>query len=250
MAYDFSALSDADFEDLSRDLVGREISVRFEAFTQGPDGGIDGRHASGPERIILQAKHYAGSRVADLKRTMRRERASIDRLAPERYVLATSCRLTPAAKADLAKIIGPALKTEADIFGPHDLNGLLRANPDIEKSHLKLWLSRTAVLERILRAASHQFNAITREEIEEKVRVYAPNPSFDDARVKLDQQHVLIISGPPGVGKTTLAEMLVYAHMAEGWELVAIRSLEDGLVGIEDSRKQIFYFDDFWSCVT
>ncbi|MER9349804.1 hypothetical protein [Mesorhizobium sp. M0227] len=245
MAYDFSALSGADFEDLSRDLIGRELQVRFEAFTQGPDGGIDGRHASGPVKIILQAKHYAGSRVADLKRTMARERTSIDRLAPQRYVLTTSCKLTPTTKAELARIIGPALLGEADVFGPHDLNGLLRAYPDIEKSHLKLWLSGTAVLECILRAASHRFNAMTREEIEEKVRVYAPNPSFDDARVKLDQHHVLIICGPPGVGKTTLAEMLVYAHMAEGWDLVAIRGLDDGLVGIDDTRKQVFYFDDF-----
>ncbi len=47
MSYDFSNLAPADFEDLVRDLVGRELGIRFEAFGPGPDGGMDGRHAKG-----------------------------------------------------------------------------------------------------------------------------------------------------------------------------------------------------------
>jgi hypothetical protein len=42
MSYDFASLSPADFEDLVRDLVNRELGVRFEAFAPGPDGGIMG----------------------------------------------------------------------------------------------------------------------------------------------------------------------------------------------------------------
>lgn len=41
MTYDFSNLASADFEDLVRDLIGRELNVRFEAFGPGPDGGMD-----------------------------------------------------------------------------------------------------------------------------------------------------------------------------------------------------------------
>lgn len=181
MTYDFSTLSPADFEDLSRDLVGRLLGTRFEAFAPGPDGGIDGRHAIGAN-VILQAKHYAGSRAADLLRAMKRERLAIERLQPSRYILTTSCKITPRTKSKLARIIGPALLSESDIIGPEDLNSLLRAYPDVEKSHLKLWLSSTTVLEQIIRAASHHFTSLTRQEIEEKVKVYAPNPSFDEAQ--------------------------------------------------------------------
>lgn len=245
MAYDFKNLSDLDFEDLVRDLVGRELGVRLEAFTQGKDGGLDGRHSSAVGQIILQAKHYADSAPSALVRTMKRERGAIERLSARHYMLATSCRLTPAAKAKVASAIGPSVKAESDILGPDDLNGLLRRYPDVEKSHLKLWLSSSAVLQRIVNAASHSHNVMALAEITDRVRIYAPNPSFDLARKMLDEYHLLIVAGPPGVGKTTLAEMIVYAHLADNWELVAIRSLEDGLASIDDGRRQIFYFDDF-----
>ncbi len=245
MAYDFTTLSPADFEDLCRDLIGRELGIQFEAFTSGPDGGVDGRHAPSIKSTILQVKHLVGSTFAKLKSTMKSERAAIDKLAPDRYILATSRGLTPANKETLAAEIGPALHTQGDIHGAGELNALLRKFPDIEKSHIKLWLSGTAVLERVLRAAAHTITSLTKSEIEAKARIYAHNPSFPVAQTVLESQHVLIISGPPGVGKTTLAEMLVYTYLAEGWELIAIRALDDGFGTIYDAKKQVFLFDDF-----
>jgi Restriction endonuclease len=245
MAYNFAGLSPADFEDLVRDLVGRELGVRFEVFAAGPDGGMDGRHAVGDRRTILQAKHYAGSAYVTLKSKMKRERAAIDRLAPSRYIVCTSRALSAGNKRELAEIIGPTLLSEADIMGPGDLNALIRKYPDIERSHLKLWLTGSGVLERVVRSAALAFNDITKAEIEAKVRVYAPNPSFNQARDTVEMHQVVIISGPPGVGKTTLAGMLSYAYIAEGWEVVGIRSLDDGLASINDTKKQVFSFDDF-----
>jgi hypothetical protein len=195
------ALSHADFEDLSRDLVGRDLGVRFEGFGPGPDGGVDGRHAAAGDKVILQCKHYAGSAFSALSAAMRKERPSIDVLNPTRYILTTSRTLTPTNKSTLSKIIGPSLRTEADILGPADLNTLIRRNPDIERANIKLWLSSTVVLDRVVRAASYRFTAVSKEEIEAKVKVYAPNPSFKEARDKLEAEHVVIISGPPGVGK-------------------------------------------------
>ena len=247
MSYSFSNLTPADFEDLVRDLIGQELDIRFEAFCAGPDGGIDGRHAAstGTKPVILQAKHYAGSTFPQLKSRMTRERTSIENLRPCRYVLATSRKLTPSNKNTLARVIGTHLLGESDIFGPDDLNALLRKHPRVEKSHINLWLSGTAVLERVLRSATHAYSDITKKDIEQKVRVYAQNPSFTESANKLENYHVLIISGPPGVGKTTLAEMLSYAYIGEGWELVPIRSLDDGFAAILETEKQIYLFDDF-----
>jgi hypothetical protein len=153
MAYDFSSLSHSEFEDLARDLVGREIGKRFEVFPEGPDAGMDGRHAWADGAIILQAKHYLRSGFSGLKSTMAKERQAIERLQPKRYILVTSAPLTPRNKGALSDIIGSALRTQGDIFGPGDLNSLLRKYPDIEKAHQKLWSQSTGVLETVVTEA-------------------------------------------------------------------------------------------------
>ncbi|MCK1587229.1 restriction endonuclease [Bradyrhizobium sp. 169] len=121
MSYDFSSLSHPDFESLCLDLAGAHADLRFEAFSPGPDGGIDGRHAKANELTILQVKHYRGSSFSDLKRAMRHEQDSIETLQPTRYILATSHSLTPDNKAALAEIIGCPLQSESDILGPAEL---------------------------------------------------------------------------------------------------------------------------------
>ncbi len=153
MAYDFSSLSHNEFEDLARDLVGREIGKRFEAFPEGPDDAMDGRHALADGDIVLQAKHYLRSGFSALKSKMKIERTAINGLAPVRYILVTSASLTPRNKAALAEIIGPALQGAGDIFGPGDLNALLRKYPEIEKAHQKLWAQSTPVLKSVIKEA-------------------------------------------------------------------------------------------------
>lgn len=153
MTHDFSSLSPADFEDLTRDLLGRELGIRFEAFPDGPDDGMDGRHAAADGNVILQAKHYYRSGFAKLKAKMKTERASIDALQPKRYILATSAALTPANKAQLSEVIGPALEGPGDLFGPQDLVALLRKFPDVETAHPKLWQQSSAVLKSLITGA-------------------------------------------------------------------------------------------------
>ena len=247
MTYSFESLSPADFEDVVRDLIGSELSCRFEAFGPGPDGGVDGRYATSGKLIILQAKHYRNSSFATLASRMRKECIAIDRIVPDRYILATSLSLTPSNKSTLASIIGSSLNGTADIFEFEDLNGLLRKHKEVAKAHIKLWLANTIVLERIIHAASHNFTNMTRADIRMKLKIYVQNPSIIDARRILESENILIVSGAPGVGKTTLAEMLCYDYMSmsEGWELVVIRSLDEGVARISDSGKQIFFYDDF-----
>lgn len=153
MDYDFANLSHSQFEDLCRDLIGAELGVRFEVFPEGPDDGMDGRHATTDGAIILQAKQYLRSGSAKLLSKMKTERASIDALEPSRYILTTSATLTPKNKTDLAGAIGPWLHSTGDIFGQGDLNSLLRKFPAIVIAHQALWAQDSAVLKSIVTQA-------------------------------------------------------------------------------------------------
>ena len=245
MTYSFESLSPFDFEGLVRDLLNCALSCRFEAFGAGPDSGIDGRYVDSGKVTILQVKHYQRSRFSDLSRKIRNERAVIGQLAPDRYILATSAYLTPKNKDELVDIIGPNICSTSDIFGYTDLNDLLREHDKVAKAHVKLWLTNPQVLERVLNAASHNFTMVTKEDIKRKFKVYVQNCSFAKGRSILESEHILIISGAPGVGKTTLAEMLCYAYIGNDWEFVALRSLNDGFTSINNNRKQIILYDDF-----
>ena len=196
-------------------------------------------------KIILQCKHYIRSNFSTLKTAIKNEITKLPDLAPNRYILFTSQSLTPPRSAQLAELLGEYLKEPGDIWGQEDIEDSLRRYPTIEKSYLKLWLGSTAVLERILHSGLETYIQATKDEILNELTLYARNESFDKAAKKLEEQKILVISGPPGVGKTTLAKMITYYYLNEGWRFCAIRTLDEGFLQIEDETPTIFFFDDF-----
>ena len=209
--YTFQTLSPIDFENLVRDLLQAELSIRLESFKTGKDLGIDLRYSKcNAQPLIVQAKHYAGTGFrALLSHLKRKEKPKIDRLQAARYLLATSVPLSPANKDSLRKALFPHVKGSEDIYGREDLNNLLGFFPEIERQHFKLWLSSTTVLEEVLHSRILNQTRITLEEIRDNARLYVANESFNRAFQVLKDYNYVIVAGIPGIGKTILAKMLV-----------------------------------------
>jgi len=111
--YSFNTLSPIDFENLSRDLIQAELSIRLETFATGRDGGIDMRYSSADgQSLIVQAKHYADTGFSGLLSHLKsKEKAKIEKLNPTRYLLTTSVSLTPNNKDQIKTELAPYIRT-------------------------------------------------------------------------------------------------------------------------------------------
>ena len=150
--YDFKSLSPWEFEQLSRDLLRASLGLDFELFKSGRDQGIDLRYSNSKNNnVIAQCKHYANSRFSNLKSNLKNnEYEKIVKLSPRRYILVTSLGMTPGNKEDISEILGKYLLSFSDIVTRETLNRWLGDYPNIEKSHIKLWATTSAIMERII----------------------------------------------------------------------------------------------------
>ncbi|UAL10207.1 restriction endonuclease [Caulobacter segnis] len=244
--YDFHTLSPLDFEILTRDLLQARDGVLFQSFKSGRDGGVDLRYASDGENRIVQAKHLRKSGYRALVRAVRAEAAKVAKMRPppSRYYLVTSVELSNDNKTELAAILG--IGDTADILGSEDLNNLLGLNKDVELRHYKLWVSSTAVLQRVLHNAQALQTAFDYARIQDNRARFAQTRAFDHAKAKLEAERILILSGNPGVGKTTIADNLLYEKFADGYDpAIARNSLAEVRHLLQPGERRIFYYDDF-----
>ena len=246
--YTFQTLSPIDFENLVRDLLQSELSVRLESFKAGKDFGIDLRYSkSVGSDLIVQAKHYIGTGFKGLLSDLSlKEKPKIDKLKPAQYKLATSVPLSPANKDKIIQALYPHIKSPDEIYGKEDLNNLLGMFPDIERQHFKLWLSSTTVLEEIVHSKILNQTRFTINDIADKARVYVANQSFNNAINILKEYNYVIIAGIPGIGKTTLANMLVLHYLKANHDLIDVSYDVSEAYSLPDRKgPRVYLYDDF-----
>ncbi|WP_282158836.1 restriction endonuclease [Shimia thalassica] len=247
--YDFSTLSPIDFEKLVNDLVQANEGVRVQRFGVGRDGGIDGRFAAFEGNGIVQAKHYRASSFSQLKASLRKSKDQVLGHAPARYILCTSQDLSPDRKDELVAELLPINIVADDVWCREDLNALIDAHPEIEKSHIKLWLNSSGVLERFLNNETTNRSEAFLSELQRANALFVAHEGYTRAQKVIDHQKVLIVAGPPGVGKTTLSLVVAARYLEDDWELVAVNSIAEALKVFSTKRKQVFIFDDFLGAI-
>jgi hypothetical protein len=244
-------LSPIDFELLVQDLLGAEWGARLEGFMVGRDGGVDIRllrPAPDVKKTIVQCKHYARSGFSKLKSRLEDEAASLARHGEFRYVVATTVSMSPNRKSELLEALhkkGIPIE-EQDILGREDIGTLIRRHPQVEQGHYKLWLNSSAVLLAALNNATIVRTRDTVSQISSHSATFVHNESVTLARKLLEKNHACLISGAPGVGKTTLASILLISAIAEGFKPVIISAdIDEAFDSFVPDGKQIFFYDDF-----
>lgn len=253
--FNLNNLSSYDFELLCRDIMKKKLGLDTELFTfkAGKDRGIDicSLEIDSP-KVMIQAKHYIGSKFSDLKKVMNNEKEKVQNINPKNYYLITSLKLSKNNKIEIIEIIGENfMKDISHIISYEDINRFLDdpQNIDILKKHYKLWLFSTNVFELIQSRDILFDEEMFMCEIEEESRKFVKTDFYEKILKILNKENLVIITGNPGTGKTTLSKMLVLNYIAEGYK-IKISSINDiskikQSLSLNKEEKQLILLDDF-----
>ena len=246
MGRDYSELSPFDFECLVRDLLQERLNTILQVFPIGRDGGIDISGNIGEKLITVQCKHSPGRQYRDIKASLVAEAERLAGREVGEYWLATSANLTRKNKLDIVEIFRNHALPEDRILAKLDLDNLLNKYPLVEKRHYKLWITSSGVLENLLRPELEFRSNAFADEMRRKVRLFVQTESFNQARELLLRRRVCILSGPPGVGKTTVAQMLLLELAKDGYEQhIIVEDIAEAEGRYRQGVKQVFLYDDF-----
>jgi hypothetical protein len=245
----FDELSYPDFEEFCADLLSEVTRLEYRAGTRGTDNRVDLEAIVNGERHVVQCKHYKDSTYSQLKAAAREEATELAKRNPEfaSYRFATSRRLNHDQRKEIAGILDPWVGSVSDVYGEGDLRRHLKKHPEVERRNVKLWLRSVGQLRQSLSAASYERSRALLEETRRQLPRYVQTEAFSEARQMLEEERVCVIAGPAGVGKTTLARLLLLDGIESGYQPFEIVSggLRDVWELLELDEKQIFYFDDF-----
>jgi len=251
MKYNFKTLDDVEFEEFARDILSTHLNIDFRTYNKGRDLGID--LSCNDREIIVQVKHYANSTFSNLKTTMKEDYIKIERIEPKikKYILFTSLGLSVGNFEELKSLSNGLIQSNDDIYDLNKINDILleKGKEWIEKKYYKLWITSTNVMDRVFNKGLYSNIDSYSIDIKDKVHRFVITKYFYDAIEKLKNKRLLLIHGNPGVGKTTLAELIIFNFIEKGYTLKYVSgnniSELEKILSLDENEKEIILLDDF-----
>lgn len=239
-------LSPLRFEQISRDLLKNQYGI-FENFAEGRDGGIDFRYSQNNGNIlIVQCKRY--NNTHSLITTLKKESKKIQSLNFTDYLLVVSIDLSPESKDKIIEIFNGRIKNANQIITNSDLNYLLSQHQDIEFKYPELWINSINIHQKIFHLGFLKHADFIKEKLKKTLKVFVPYKEYYEIIKHFQDNNVIIISGNPGAGKTTLAHAIIsnFVYLKD-YKLIDIsyRKIQEAESYIDSTEPTIFFIDDF-----
>ncbi|UKS24180.1 AAA family ATPase [Paenibacillus sp. HWE-109] len=256
--YDFHALLEPlEFEGLVCDVVQQREGIFLETYKEGRDMGIDGSYTDrDSKKTIVQAKRYQdfNKLYYNLEHL---ELPKVRKLNPDRYILGVSIDFGLGQKEKILALFGEYISSKDDILSTRNINRLLNEPTYhwIVQAYPNLWVPSISIFKKVLHETVHR--ALYKESAEELKEAIKESKSFVPTRIyrealhKWSQNNVIILSGEPGVGKTSMAYLMALAYLQpkELDGFVWANSIDDVRIMFEDDKKQVIILDDFWGSI-
>ena len=248
--FHYANLSNFEFELLCRDIMERKLGCPLRCFAPGRDGGVDITETKLSGKHMVQVKHYIDSPYRTLLSSLKRELPKVKQKQPEHYYVCCAKQLTAQNISEIYQLFSDYMDDAEAVVDLMEIDCFLhkKENADILEQHYKLWLESTSVLERL----GNQDIAIDCESffyrIEKEQKLFVKTKYYEEGRKLLEKEHMLMLLGDPGVGKTMLTKMLALAFAAEGYR---IRYTTNGeladlkrALSADRERKELIVLDD------
>lgn len=259
--FDFhNLLFPTEFERFCLDIIKvKEPKLTFRTFGEWRDNGIDILCTSESKNIIGQCKRYNPHNYSSFKQSLKKEVEKCKTNNPERYILFTSVILGEEQFNYIEKIFEGYLKKD-DIIDNIKLNELLRDEKNyghIFKSHSKLLvpnfksieLALEKVVDRVINKRYYEDTTDFLFTLEKRRKLFHFNSQLPFLIQQLEKNRVIILTGNPGVGKTTTAMMIANYFLSEKFkEVKDIVFLQEDFDKIGDVKEdnRLIIVDDFW----
>lgn len=268
--YNLDSLGWYQFERLCQTLLKSELGIGVAAWGGRGDHGRDAyceQPLRFPDRatesvgpFIFQAKfveraNAAGAEFFDrLQAAIRAELRQIDIRRgdglwdePAHYVLLTNAPVSADQRRDAADLLhGDLPDSEVTVLGASDFDAMLDASPRVRLAYPQLLGVRDleALLENTVNADVRTRSMITIGRAQEVAATFVATSAYQRTLTIASNFGFAILTGPPEMGKTTIARMIALARHAEGWGYYECRTPDEFLSAYRKDERQVFIADD------
>lgn len=249
MFYNFFALGNDEFEELSRDILSRDLGQEMRIFGKGADQGIDIADCKDGRTIIAQCKNYIDTPTSKLMSALTEEREKIEKLNPTEYYLFINKDISPQKINNIYELFQEWMPSKKNIYTRSDCDAFIskKENQDIAQRYPNI-LNMNSLHDLI-----NSSTVIDNQDLLISSRVlsklFVPTQQYHIAMSLLENNHIVLISGAPGTGKTISSKMLATQFVYYGKYSLRFSEGED-LHRIKDElsphldQKEFIFIDD------